>query len=294
MSEQIMFSVELLSYNQKNYISQALESILQQEHCYKYEILVSDDCSTDGTQEIIKEFHKKYPDIIKPVYNEKNLGAMQNYYATISRAKGKYLMDCAGDDYWLPGKVKVQIDFMENNSSFGICYSKAKLLDNDTNTITDEIGSNYLDFKEFITQGNKCPELTLCTKTELLQKYLCEIIPQNKNWLMEDYPFLIYAAFNSKIYFIDEPLAVYRIVKGSLSHQTDIEKILRYEKSINDIKKYFGNLYNLSVPDLNVNKLKKQIIHDRSVVYKLLKGIERIIKLFVPYGIIVLLRKIAR
>ena len=61
---EIMFSVEVTTYNQKDYIALPLQSILNQKHSYKYEILVSDDCSTDGTQDIIKEYKKKYPDII--------------------------------------------------------------------------------------------------------------------------------------------------------------------------------------------------------------------------------------
>ncbi len=119
INEELMFSVEVTTYNQKEYIGQTLQSIIDQEHNYKYEILISDDCSTDGTQNVIKEFQKKYPDIIKPRYNEKNLGAMKNYYTNIERAQGKYLMGCGGDDYWLPGKVQKQISFMEKNPGFG-------------------------------------------------------------------------------------------------------------------------------------------------------------------------------
>ncbi len=89
IDNEIMFSVELTTYNQKDYIAKTLQSIINQKHNYKYEILVSDDCSTDGTKSIIEDFYKKYPEIIKPVFNEKNLGAMNNYYATIARAKGK-------------------------------------------------------------------------------------------------------------------------------------------------------------------------------------------------------------
>lgn len=292
MSENIMFSVEVPTYNQKDYIAQTLQSIIDQKHNYKYEILVSDDCSTDGTQEIIKEFHNKYPDIIKPIYNEKNLGAMQNYYATVARARGKYLMGCAGDDYWLPGKVQTQIDFMENNNSFGICYSKAKLLDVAKNSFSSEIGKNYLDFKELITIGDECPSLTLCIRRELFQHYLEEINPQKKNWMMEDYPFLIYAAYNSKIYFINETFAVYRVVINSISHQTDIEKILKYEQSVYDVKEFFAKKYNVSISNFNVMKKRKEIIRQKSILFKLYKYVRNILKYFIPYGLIKLFKKI--
>ncbi len=292
MIYELMFSVEVTTYNQKKYIAQTLQSIIDQNHNYKYEILVSDDCSKDGTQEVIKELHKKYPEIIKPIYNEKNLGAMQNYYQNITRAKGKYIMGCAGDDYWLPGKVETQIAFMENNVSFDVCYGKAELFCAANNKIISEVGKNYLKFKDIIIKGNECPALTLCIRRDAFQKYLEEIKPQEKNWLMEDYPFLIYAAYNSRIYFIDQPLAVYRVVENSISHQTNIEKKLKYEHSVYDIKKFFADKYNVQIPAFNINVERKKILQEKSTAHKIFKLIKKILKAFIPYGIIKLFKKL--
>lgn len=291
---ELMFSVEVTTYNQKEYIAQTLQSIIDQQHNYKYEILVSDDCSSDGTKDVIQQFYEKYPDIIKPVYNEKNLGAMNNYYATISRAKGKYIMECAGDDYWLPGKVEAQIDFMEKNSGFDLCYGKAELLDASTNQIISEVGKNYIDFKDIIPNGNECPALTLCIRRDFFQKYLDEIKPQNKNWLMEDYPFLIYSAYNTKIYFINQKLAVYRVVQNSISHQTNIDKQLKYEQSVYDVKTFFAEKYNVTIPVFDINEKRMEIIREKSVFYKFLSILKKIIKAIIPYGIIILARKIKK
>ena len=282
----LMFSVEVTTYNQKDYVAQTLQSILDQKHNYKYEILISDDCSSDGTQDVIKEFHSKYPDIIKPVYNEKNLGPMQNYYATIARAKGKYLMDCAGDDCWLPGKVETQIQFMEQNQGFDYCYGIAKLYDTKNEIIVSEFGKNYLDFKDILTIGNECPALTGCIRREFLRKYLEEIKPQQRDWLMEDYPFLIYAAYNTKMYFIDKPMAVYRVVENSISHQTNIDKKLRYEQSVYDVKKFFADKYNVQIPAFDINQERKKILNEKSFIHKSLKLFKNIIKAFIPYGLI--------
>ena len=287
--EDVMFSVEVTTYNQKEYIAQTLQSIIDQDHNYKYEILVSDDCSKDGTQEVIKEFQIKYPDIIKPIYNEKNVGAMENYYANIKRAKGKYLMGCAGDDYWLPGKVQKQIDFMEKNQSFDVCYAKAQTYNNENKLFGSIWGYNYQNFKDLFN-GNSIPALTLCIRREFFFKYLEEITPQSKDWLMEDYPFLLYTAFESKLFFLDELVAIYRIIENSVSHQKDLEKKLRFEKSVYDIRKFYSIRYSIPIEEWNEEEVIKSFVEVKTNAF--LRYIKKIIKCFIPYGIIIIIRKI--
>lgn len=285
----IMFSVEVTTYNQKDFIAQTLQSIIDQKHNYKYEILVSDDCSTDGTQDVIREFEKKYPYVVKPVYNEKNIGAMANYYATVARAQGKYLMECAGDDYWLPGKVEKQIAFMERNLDFDVCYGNANFFYSKQNVYEGIFGGNYLDFKNLFFQGNHVPALTLCIRREFFMKYMREIMPEKKNWLMEDYPFLLYAAFESSIYFINRLFAVYRVVENSLSHQVDLDKQLNFKKSVYEIRKFFSERYSLKLEPWNEKVEYKKLLNKEN---NLVKFVKKIFKAFIPYGLIVLRRKI--
>ena len=314
-NEELMFSVEMTTYNQEKYVGLALQSIIDQKHNYKYEILVSDDCSTDGTQNVIREFQKQYPDIIKPVYNEKNLGAMKNYYKNIVRTKGKYIMGCAGDDYWLPEKVQEQINFMENNKSFDVCYSKANYLING-NLTKDTLG-NYFREKKEVFEINNIPALTLCIRADFYKKYLKEIEPQNKDWLMEDYPFNIYALYNSNVFFINKELAVYRILDGSTSHQINLRKQFLFEQNTYYIKKYFSEKFNETIRDFDEIKVLKKIVHELSSkqidkrqlkkennlickefkirkmsLRKIVKIIKKIIKYVLPYGLCVLLKKI--
>ncbi len=108
----IMFSVCVITYNQEQYIVQTLDSIMNQKHNYSYEIVIGEDCSTDNTKKVLLDYVEKYPGIIKPIFNNPNKGLLKNYYNTLSNCKGKYIMECAGDDYWLPGKVEKQIAFI--------------------------------------------------------------------------------------------------------------------------------------------------------------------------------------
>ena len=187
--QEIMFSVAVITYNQEQYISQTLDSILNQQHDYKYEIVIGEDCSTDNTKKIIEEYVEKYPDIIKPLYNNPNKGLINNYFNVINHCQGKYIMECAGDDYWLPGKVKSQIEFMENNPEIGMCYTKAKFWNENNQKYEKKFfGSDIESFNKLLTTGNKVPALSVCLRKNLVEQYVNEIKPQEKNWLMEDYP----------------------------------------------------------------------------------------------------------
>ena len=118
-----LVSIAIITYNQEEYIKFTLDSILQQQHNYSFEIVIGDDCSKDKTREILQSYKDQYPEIIKLIFNENNLGIIKNYFNVLANCSGKYIMECAGDDYWLPGKIQNQISLMETNPNVGICYS---------------------------------------------------------------------------------------------------------------------------------------------------------------------------
>jgi len=245
--QEIMFSVAVITYNQEKYISQTLDSILNQEHDYKYEIVIGEDCSTDNTKKIIEEYVTKYPDIIKPLYNNPNKGLINNYFNVIAHCQGKYIMECAGDDYWLPGKVKLQIEFMENNPTVGMCYGKAKVYNENKQKYEKSIiGDFRKNFEEMITNENAIPALCVCFKNSLIKKYINEIQPEKKDWLMEDYPMWLYFSNETKIQFIDKIIAVYRMLENSASHFTNFNKQLNFEKSVLQIRSFYNNKYQLN------------------------------------------------
>jgi glycosyltransferase involved in cell wall biosynthesis len=117
-------SVCVNTYNQEGYIGTCIESLVTQQTNFDFEILVSDDCSTDSTGEIVKEYARLYPDIIKIVSPEKNLGASGNYYYTHEKARGEYIAHMDGDDYALPGKLQAQNDFLDAHTEYGIVWHR--------------------------------------------------------------------------------------------------------------------------------------------------------------------------
>lgn len=119
MEKKIDLSVIIISYNQEKYIRDAIESVVNQKTNYKYEILISDDCSPDNTLKIIEEYEKKYPNLIKNIKHDKNLGGTGNILYITKLAKGKYVTILEGDDYWIDeNKIQKQIDFLEKNPKY--------------------------------------------------------------------------------------------------------------------------------------------------------------------------------
>lgn len=122
----IMVSICCITFNHVNFIRQCLEGFIMQKTNFKYEVIVNDDCSTDGTTEIIKEYEQKYPDIIKPIYHEENQWSkgIRRILATFvyPKAHGKYYALCEGDDYWIdPFKLQKQVDLLEKNPNISLC-----------------------------------------------------------------------------------------------------------------------------------------------------------------------------
>lgn len=123
-------SVFIITYNHREYIHQTLDSVLAQKVNFSYEIVIGDDCSTDGTSEIIREYEEKYPDKIRYFRQEKNLGqnGLKITVETLKQVRGKYIATLDGDDYWIDeNKLQVQFDFMQNNPTLIGCFHNAEI-----------------------------------------------------------------------------------------------------------------------------------------------------------------------
>lgn len=122
-----LVSICCITYNHANLIRGCIEGFLMQKTDFPLEVLIHDDCSTDGTTEIIKEYEKKYPDLIFPLYENVNQysngKAGEIDFFNYKRARGKYIAYCEGDDWWTdPNKLQKQVDFLETHPDYSVCY----------------------------------------------------------------------------------------------------------------------------------------------------------------------------
>lgn len=119
----------ITTYNHERFIAQALESAIAQRGNFTHKILVSDDASTDGTRQIIREYVQRYPELIQDISNDTNIGISRNMRKCFEMAKGKYLAVLEGDDYWTdPKKLEKQVGFLESNPDCSMVFSRIRLM----------------------------------------------------------------------------------------------------------------------------------------------------------------------
>ena len=119
----MLVNVCMITYNHRFFISEAIESILQQETDFDYMLLIGEDNSTDGCREICEQYAARFPEKIRLITSSVNVGMMQNFLRTYRACEAPYIAFCEGDDYWTDTKkLQKQVDFMEHNPNYSSCF----------------------------------------------------------------------------------------------------------------------------------------------------------------------------
>jgi glycosyltransferase involved in cell wall biosynthesis len=127
-----LVSVAIVTYNQKAFLAECIESILAQDYP-NIEIVVADDCSSDGTQEMLQRYSQEWPGMFKLALATVNQGITRNSNAALRACNGKYIAWMGGDDLMLPGKLSKQVGYMEQHPSCTICYHDLDVFESSTN-----------------------------------------------------------------------------------------------------------------------------------------------------------------
>lgn len=176
MGTEVKISVLIITYNHERYIAQALDSVLNQKMDFGYEIVIGDDCSTDGTQAIVSEYQKKCPGKIKLLLAEKNLGPTRNFIKTYRACGGQYVALLEGDDYWIsPGKLQQQVDFLESHPEFVLCFTNSRIVNEYGEVIKDSRLDE--DRRRNLTQTDIISGLVPPTNTVVFRNNIVTEIP---------------------------------------------------------------------------------------------------------------------
>lgn len=247
----ILVSVICLTYNHEKYISRCLDGFVEQKTDFKFEVLVHDDASTDKTPDIVREYEKKYPDIIKPIYQNENKysktsSIIREY--VLPKAKGKYIALCEGDDFWTDSlKLQKQFDALEKHKDCNMCVCTVRDADEDgtpmDTTHPQEIfDSCVLEPAEFIKVALKAYVFQTASyfcRTDLYCDFQYNPPQYRKIAPVGDWPMLLYFSQTGGVYYIKDEMACYR--RNSIGSITTSMKKLNIEKQ----KKYYGGIVDM-------------------------------------------------
>jgi glycosyltransferase involved in cell wall biosynthesis len=258
-----LVSVCLITYKHENYIRQAIESVFIQKVNFPFELIIADDCSPDQTRAIIEKYKNQHPELIRLIFQKKNVGAGRNFLDLLNSANGKYIAYLEGDDYWTdPLKLQTQFDFMEKNPDFSLCYHKINWIFNykpaDLSKIPSE--SNINDKEEYNIYD--ILELGWFIRTCSMFFKNFELPNEFEKLYIGDYPLHILLADKGKVGFINKCMATYRINNQGIS-----ETMLITDDLIKKIKNHKQQIFLLNYLNSNTNfkyekEFKKKIFNE--------------------------------
>lgn len=253
MNENYLLTITVITYNHKNFIRQALDGILMQKTNFKFQIIIHDDCSTDGTTDIIKEYAAKYPDIIVPILQtenqfSKNVSITKTFVYPL--IKTKYIALNEGDDYWIDeNKLQKQVDFLEANPDYAVCFHPVKVI-YENNTKAEEIYPEQelwqtpLDFEQ-LQQRNFIQTNSVVYRWRFPDGNAAEFIPNGiipGDW----YGHLLHAK-TGKIKMLPDVMSVYRKHTGGIWYDEDKYKVNTHLKhGLKEIKFYHSVYKNIT------------------------------------------------
>lgn len=255
-------SIAMVTYNHENYIEQAVRSVMNQKCDLSIQLIVGEDCSTDGTKKILLELKKVYGNKLKLILNKFNLGPQKNFWQTISECNGKYVMILDGDDYWISeDKIQKQYEFMTENPNCSVSWhqayvfhenkTKKSFITHSTDKYKKTLDINTLIFIDFM------PTSSLMFKNNLFNN-----IPQwFYNLPMADYPLNLLNAQFGDLGYVEGILSARRIHDGGIwGPHKEAKRIFHLESFIEFLwkfNKYTSEIYHETII---ASILKKVII----------------------------------
>lgn len=229
----------------ENYIRECLDSILMQKTSFPFEIIVHDDASSDRSSEIIMEYERMYPDIIKALCQRENKyskGIPIDRTYNIGRVRGKYIAFCEGDDWWTdPMKLQKQYDYMESHPECSLCFTDFVRFHHKTG-VTEHFRTTdktVVSSEDLLLEGNVIGTLTAFSRSALVREYFDSFFLTMPRFPMGDYPMWLWLSSKGSVCRIPEVTSSYRVLENSACHFPDFGRRLDFEMAAFDIRLYF-------------------------------------------------------
>ena len=278
----VLVSVLCLTYNHEKYIESALEGFVNQKTDFNFEVLVHDDASVDNTQLIVSQYAKKYPEIIKPIFQKENQyskGISISEEVLSKYARGKYIAICEGDDYWSDCfKLQSQIDYLEAHPEYSACVhnSYGEDVKTDKKKIIYKMRDKDLTFKDVIEEGGQSFQSSSLIYRKQFLSNRPDFFRVMNSIGVEDYPLAIYLAFSGKIKYFGKPMSVYRMMtenSWTKNNSNDDKLIIIYRAIIvmlNSVNTYTQGKYQDTISTIILRNEYKICLTSKN--YKMLRN----------------------
>lgn len=257
-------SIICTNYNKGKWIAEAIDSFLMQKTDFPFEIILVDDASTDGSQEIIKNYQEQYPEKIRAFFNEVNKGIARTWIDSCRLAKGDYIARCDGDDYWTDEyKLQKQIQLLESSSDSKWCNSDFDYVTSEGEIIYESAIQNQIipfitDLESLIAQKGMTMSSTWVVEHRLMNEVNSVI---DVNTIDDTFDLQIELFKRTNLTFLESSTTVYRMSENSDSRPTDNHSFNRRIEQLLDTQlKYINSIGNLDY------KKMAQILVERDAV----------------------------
>lgn len=241
-------SVVMLAYQHEKFIEQAIRGVIAQECNFSIELIIGEDCSLDGTRQIVMNYQRRYPHIIRVLTAEKNVGMHANGDRCTKACRGEFIATCEGDDYWNnPKKLQMQVDLLRKHPEAFLIHTEYDI------RVGNRILRNAHLWQQIshLAVGDAFTTLlignTVITATTMIRRSLLTLMTeanlQKNNWPFGDYPIWLYASMLGPVLYIPTSTATYRQVGGSATNQGR-SAALRMHRAAIDCRESFLNLAN--------------------------------------------------
>ena len=282
-SKSIILSVCMVSYNQEQYVRDALDSILMQKTDFAYEVIVSDDCSKDKTVEILNEYAAQNTNV-RVITGEKNLGYPNNQRRSLEAAQGKYIALCDSDDYWTdPYKLQKQVDYLESHPECAICFHNVMHIYDGTTAHRSLLVP--LDFPSELTIEDVITRSWfLATNSEVFRREYVSFQDWYDSVLHIDYVLNLIISQYGTLHYMPDVMSVYRHTSISVNaqhsdgewgymlfHSQTMKTIL--EHMYDTLNKQFYPLLDKRIAfyESEIKRYEKEQSYEKNVVARLLR-----------------------
>lgn len=256
-----MISVIVATYNQEDTIARTLDSVLAQQCHLPIEIVVGDDCSQDHTGAICDDYALRHPDRIRLFHNPRNKGMLDNYYDLLLQCRGRWIADCAGDDFWTdPLKLEKEVRLIEGDPTVMIVHTAWQSFNEATRQASPSPRQPFPapltdghDMLEAIITQRRMPVIHLCTAVYRADAILAEYqadpqLFRNKEWGCEDVLITFLLARRGRVAYLPDVTLSYSQGSDTLSGTIDDRRQFRFKRGVTNLSFHLAQTYHLKSP----------------------------------------------